>query len=235
MDAEAERASAGVSGRGLAPEIGRTLRSLPNPNAQAIRAVRREYSKRVAGEPARSVIDLSLELLKRPAPGHRFVACELIMCHPAALAAVGARDLARLGEGMASWSDVDTFGCCVAGHVWREGQVSDRLIHRWARSSDRWWRRAALVATVPLNVKARGGSGDTERTLAVCRLLLDDRDDMVVKGMSWALRALAERDPKGVRRFIREHEGVLAPRVLREVRNKLTTGLKNPGRCGTRG
>jgi hypothetical protein len=43
------------------------------------------------------------------------------------------------------------------------------------------------------------------------------RLDMVVKALSWA-----------VREFLAENENVLAKRVLREVRNKLTTGLKNP-------
>ena len=61
-------------------------------------------------------------------------------------------------------------------------------IERWTESPDRWWRRAALVATVPLNVAAQGGTGDATRTLRVCELLVDDRDDMVVKAMSWALR-----------------------------------------------
>ena len=51
----------------------------------------------------------------------------------------------------------------------REGQVADALIQRWARSKDRWWRRAALVSTVALNIGARGGQGDPARTLMVCR------------------------------------------------------------------
>ena len=98
----------------------------------------------------------------------------------------------------------------------------------WTHSKDRWWRRAAVVSTVPLNTKARGGSGDAARTLKICETLIADRDDMVVKAMSWALRALATRDPKAVRRFLRTHGNALAPRVVREVNNKLNTGLKNP-------
>jgi 3-methyladenine DNA glycosylase AlkD len=53
---------------------------------------------------------------------------------------------------------------------------------------------------------------------------------MVVKGMSWALRELAKRDPAAVEGFLREQAGALAARVVREVRNKLTTGRKNPKR-----
>jgi 3-methyladenine DNA glycosylase AlkD len=57
-------------------------------------------------------------------------------------------------------------------------------------------------------------------------MLIEDRDDMIVKAMSWALRALAKRDPRSVATFIEQYRGRLAPRVAREVGNKLRTGLK---------
>jgi 3-methyladenine DNA glycosylase AlkD len=123
---------------------------------------------------------------------------------------------------------VDAFACFISGPAWREGHVGDAVIRRWAKSKDRWWRRAALVSTVPLNVRARGGSGDAGRTLAVCELLKGDRDEMVVKALSWALRALAKPDPAAVRQFMEKFADELAPLAKREVRNKLTTGLKNP-------
>ena len=86
------------------------------------------------------------------------------------------------------------------------------------------------MSTVPLNVKAQGGAGDVDRTLAICEMHIADRDDMIVKALSWALRALSVPKPGPVRKFIRDHESELAPRVLREVRAKLDTGVKNPKR-----
>jgi 3-methyladenine DNA glycosylase AlkD len=106
--------------------------------------------------------------------------------------------------------------------------VPASLIHDWARSADHWWRRIALVSTVPLNSKARDGEGDSHRTLQVCRILEKDRDPMVVKAMSWALRELAKVQPRAVRAYLSERRTILAPLVLREVQNKLETGLKNP-------
>jgi 3-methyladenine DNA glycosylase AlkD len=85
-----------------------------------------------------------------------------------------------------------------------------------------------LVSTVALNVRSRGGTGDVPRTLAVCRLLVDDSDDMVAKAMSWVLRELVVHDPEAVRAFLSAHHDALAARVRREVTNKLRTGLKNP-------
>jgi len=51
-----------------------------------------------------------------------------------------------------------------------------------------------------------------------------------VKAISWSLRELSRRDPDSVRAFLLEYKGMLAPRVVREVNTKLTTGLKNPRR-----
>jgi 3-methyladenine DNA glycosylase AlkD len=161
--------------------------------------------------------------------GQRGLACELIKNHKSAFERVGEAELEVFGQGINSWGSVDVFARILAGPAWLSGQVPDELIHKWARSEDQWWRRTALVSTVALNIRSQGGYGDTPRTLKICRLLVDDSDDMVVKAMSWALRALVVHNPEAVRGFLSEYEDVLAARVKREVRNKLMTGLKNPG------
>jgi len=212
----------------LAAEIDSEIRTLPVQNTPSVRAVRREYSRKLKEADPRFVLDLARELVENY--GHRGVAYELIEGHRAAFHSLGEAELEALGRGINSWWSVDSFARTLAGPAWRDGQVSDELIHRWAHSQDRWWRRAALVSTVALNVRSRGGKGDVPRTLAVCCLLVDDHDDMVVKAMSWALRELIVHDPQAVREFLAEHDNVLAARVKREVRNKLTTGLKNPRR-----
>ena len=55
-------------------------------------------------------------------------------------------DVLRLGEGMDNWVSVDVFSCSIAGQLWRERALPDAELLRWARSRDRWWRRAAAVA-----------------------------------------------------------------------------------------
>jgi 3-methyladenine DNA glycosylase AlkD len=61
-------------------------------------------------------------------------------------------------------------------------------------------------------------------------MLESDRDPMVVKALSWSLRVLAKVEPKAVQSYVNERGPALAALVQREVRNKLTTGLKNPRR-----
>jgi len=214
----------------LAAEIKHHLSVLPNLRTPTVRVLRRFYTHKVKSATPAEMVRLALRLLDGPDIVRRFMAYELLANHRAALAALGKGDLERLGAGLDSWGAVDTFACYLAGRAWRARQIGDRVVHGWARSPDRWWRRAALVCTVPLNSKAQGGAGDTKRTLAVCRLLIADRDDLVVKALSWALRELAKRDAASVRDFIKEHRERLAARVVREVGNKLRTGVKSPKR-----
>jgi len=208
-------------------EILRQIQRLQAPNTAKLRVLRRAWSAKLKNAPGRDIVKLALAL-RNLNDTCRWIGYELILCHKHAPSLLTPRDVMRLGEGIHSWDTVDCFGLFIAGPAWRERRIPDSMIHRWARSRDLWWRRAALVATVALNMKARGGTGDPRRTLAVCRMLVDDREDMVVKALSWALRAVAARDPDAARDFLAQHRGRLAARVIREVRNKLTTGLKNP-------
>lgn len=210
----------------VASRIDAEIRALDVCNTPNVRAIRRRYSRAYKEADVAFILDVAHALLENH--GHRWVACELIRDHQAAFGSIGEAELETFGRGMDSWGKVDSFARTLSGPAWLHGQVPDELIHRWAHSEDRWWRRAALVSTVALNVRSRGGSGDIPRTLAICRLLVEDHDDMVVKALSWALRELVVHDPEAVRAFLKEHEDVLAARVKREVRNKLTTGLKNP-------
>jgi 3-methyladenine DNA glycosylase AlkD len=204
------------------------LSLLPNQNTQAVRTVRRQFSSLLRSASPEAVVQVALRLLQRKGSLCRFVACELVHFHGAAFRSLNSRLVRKLSVGMENWADVDIFACFISGPAWREGLIPDSLINDWTRSRNRWLRRAALVSTVPLNSRARGGLGDTKRTLKICKSLADDRDDMVVKAMSWALRELAKRDPRSVRAFLSSHRLIIAPRVAREVNNKLVTGLKNP-------
>ena len=210
----------------LAERIEADLRALPDHAVATVRKQRRRWSPRLRAEPAATVFAVALDLFERFK--YRWVAYELLLFHPSALEMIDPSNVERLAGHLGSWADVDQFGILVAGPAWRAERIDDRTIHAWAMRSDRWWRRAALVATVPLNTRSQGGRGDAGRTLGVCELLARDRDDLVSKALSWALRALVDHDPRAVEGFLATHEAALAARVKREVGSKLRTGRKNP-------
>jgi len=190
----------------------------------------RECHRELKEESGRIIVDLAHELVRGKTLEGRGVGYGLLSRREDALGLLNEKALQRLGKGNDNWATVDGFCVFVTGQVWRRGGVSDETVLGWADSEDLWWRRTALVSTVPLNMKSRGGTGDPERTLLVCHRLAHDREPMVAKGLSWALRALIAHDPAGVRGFLEEHGEELPSLVRREVRNKLTTGRKNPGR-----
>jgi hypothetical protein len=212
-----------------AERIESVLRTSPPIDVRAWRSLRRSWSRAVKSWQGSEVVALGLKVLDVK-PWGRLTAYELIAHHPAGIVALRPGSLQRLGQGLTDWGSVDAFACCLAGPAWREGVLPTRQVHAWLRSANRWERRTAVVCTVALNVRARGGSGDVERTLDVCRRVVGDRDDMVVKAVSWALRSLVEWDASAVAEFLRIHDAVLAARIKREVGNKLRTGLKNPSK-----
>src|SRR5947207_7888210 len=164
--------------RSLLLQITKRIDALPDQGLAALRALRREYSRRLRDIDPKSVLLLASKL-RDARVVHRFFSDELIATHDRAMGALTRRDLDIIGAGMNSWDEVDCFATIVAGPAWRAGQITDADVTEWAQSNDRWWRRAALVCTTRLNI--RGAAGNTQRTLLVCTMLIEDRDDMIVK------------------------------------------------------
>lgn len=155
------------------------------------------------------------------------VAFEFLWKNKKALQALTPEAIFDLEKTLDNWVSVDMFCLCISGWCWRNRILDDSVIEGWAKSENRWVRRSALVSTVPLNLRARGGTGDVERTLKICTMLVADHNDMVVKALSWALRELSKSDRQAVVGFMDKFQGQIHSRVKREVGNKLRTGKKS--------
>ena len=202
-------------------------------SAPKMRTVLRQLLEDLKGKPPEQVMELARLVRGTGTHEGRQVAFELFEKRKDARTLLRAKEIRELGEGNDNWASVDAFSCYISGPAWREGQITDKRVLSWTRSKDLWWRRTALVSTVPLNMKSRGGTGDPDRTLMICRELVRDRETMVAKGLSWALRALIPVDRGRVQAFLEEHQTNLPSLVKREVRTKLETGRKNPKRSPT--
>jgi 3-methyladenine DNA glycosylase AlkD len=194
-----------------------------------LRRIRRKYSSALASAPPHQVLELAGQIVDTADPELRWVAYEIVYFHAPTRASLRRRDVERLGQGMGTWGEVDAFAYYVGGPAWRDGRISDATILRWAASSDRWWRRAALVSTIALT-RRNAAPDDLARSSAVCESLVRDRDEMVVKALSWALREVGKQDQRAAALFVERHGATLPPRVVREVTNEIATGRKNPKR-----
>jgi 3-methyladenine DNA glycosylase AlkD len=155
------------------------------------------------------------------------VAFELLWMNKKALSQLTLTDLEFLGRNMDNWATTDTFSVNLSGWAWRNNQISDVDILNWLNSENLWWRRTAIVSTVGMNLKSRGGPGETAKTIMICEKIVASREDMIVKALSWALRELSKHDRNAVENFMGKYDENLAGRVRREVYTKLNTGRKN--------
>jgi 3-methyladenine DNA glycosylase AlkD len=99
---------------------------------------------------------------------------------------------------ISSWADHDALAHYLLGPLIVVEPRRLKRVFRWAKSRNRWHRRAACVALIQ----------GTRRKLffaeivSLSNLLLSDRDDMVQKGLGWLLRETAKANPKPAVRYL---------------------------------
>lgn len=93
---------------------------------------------------------------------------------------------------VSSWADHDGLVHYLLAPMVNAEPSRSREVFLWAKSRNRWRRRAACVALIR-GAREKKFFADTTR---LTKLLLDDQDDMVQKGLGWLLRETAKYDPK---------------------------------------
>jgi 3-methyladenine DNA glycosylase AlkD len=91
-----------------------------------------------------------------------------------------------------SWADHDGLVHDLIAPMVAAKPARVKAVFRWAKSRDRWHRRAACVALI------RGTRAKIffPEVVKLSNALLDDEDDMVQKGLGWLLRETAKFDAK---------------------------------------
>jgi 3-methyladenine DNA glycosylase AlkD len=93
-----------------------------------------------------------------------------------------------------SWADHDALAHYLLAPMVVAKPARCHEVFRWAKSRNRWRRRAACVALIR-GVRERRFFAETVR-LSNQLLRNKDEDDMVQKGLGWLLRETAKADPK---------------------------------------
>jgi 3-methyladenine DNA glycosylase AlkD len=93
---------------------------------------------------------------------------------------------------ISSWSDHDALVHDLIAPMVAAKPARAKTVFRWAKSADRWHRRAACVALI------RGSRAKMffPEIKKLSDSLLADEDDMVQKGLGWLLRETAKFDAK---------------------------------------
>jgi 3-methyladenine DNA glycosylase AlkD len=123
---------------------------------------------------------------------------------------------------ISSWADHDGLVHYLISPMVAAKPTRTKNVFRWAKSRNRWKRRAACVGLIR-GARQKMFFPEIKRLTAT---LLEDEDDMVQKGLGWLLRETAKFDPKRTVPYlmsIRER----APRlVLRTACETLPEGAR---------
>ena len=110
---------------------------------------------------------------------------------------------------VSSWADHDGLVQYLIGPMIAADESRVTNAFRWAKSTDRWHRRAAAVSLIRAT-RERRYFKHVERITAA---LLSDEDDMVQKGLGWLLRETAKYDADRTVPFLTKI-GARAPRLV---------------------
>jgi 3-methyladenine DNA glycosylase AlkD len=107
-----------------------------------------------------------------------------------------------------NWDLVDLSAPNIAGdYLWDKKRD---LLFYYARSSNVWKRRIAVVATFYF-IKQK----DFQDTLLISRALLEDTHDLIHKAAGWMLREVGKRDQAVLEGFLRKHYQKMPRTMLR--------------------
>ncbi len=125
-------------------------------------------------------------------------------------------------DNLTNWANTD--GLCT-GIIFVTVQKEPRLVERlldWTGSENRWRRRSAAVSLVPI---ARRGEM-LDDVFRIANRLMEDRDDMVQKGVGWLLKEASKKHPDEIHDYLVRWRPKTTGLVLRYASEKLPPEMR---------
>jgi 3-methyladenine DNA glycosylase AlkD len=123
---------------------------------------------------------------------------------------------------ISSWADHDALVHYLIAPMVAAKPARVTAVFRWAKSPDRWHRRAACVALIQ-GTRVKKFFPEIKK---LADMLLADEDDMVQKGLGWLLRETAKFDAKRTVPYLMRIRGRTPRLVLRTACETLPVGVR---------
>lgn len=108
-----------------------------------------------------------------------------------------------------NWDLVDGTADKILG-VWLFDKKDKSLLYKYAKSSDLWERRIAIISTFHF-IK----NNQFADTLKIAEILLNDKHDLIHKAVGWMLREAGKRDINVLKTFLKKHYKNMPRTMLR--------------------
>ena len=125
-------------------------------------------------------------------------------------------------ERISSWADHDAVVHSLIGPMIRARPERARVVFRWAKSRDRWHRRASCVALIQGTRKKMFFPEITR----LSRVLLLEEDEIVQKGLGWLLRETTKFNTRWAVPYLMKIRRVAPRLVLRTACETLPAAVK---------
>ena len=121
-----------------------------------------------------------------------------------------------------NWGTCDDFCTHSIGYFMLEFPEFTDQLEKWAKSSNRWERRAAAVSLIyPVRREKY-----LDKIFHIAGILLTDKDDLVQKGYGWMLKVAADKYRQEVFDFVMKHKDVMPRTALRYAIEKMPPEMK---------
>lgn len=112
--------------------------------------------------------------------------------------------------GINNWDLVDISAPkIVGGYLWLSRKPR-QILYLFAKSSNLWKRRIAIMATLYFIAKH-----EFQDTLKISAMLLQDKEDLIHKAVGWMLREIGKRDIKVEETFLKRYYQKMPRTMLR--------------------
>ena len=123
---------------------------------------------------------------------------------------------------VSNWAACDTYCGGAFGEFLLRFPEFLPQVRSWAKSKNRWLRRASAVALIPAAKQEKY----LQQAFATADDLLEDEDDMVQKGYGWLLKEIANKRPQEVLDFVLKRKAKMPRTALRYAIEKMPPAWK---------
>jgi 3-methyladenine DNA glycosylase AlkD len=121
-----------------------------------------------------------------------------------------------------NWATCDTLCNHTIGAFIEKYPIQFEELKKWAKSPNRWMRRASAVSLI---IPARKGKF-LDQAFEISNILLTDKDDLVQKGYGWLLKEESRIHQKEVFDYVMKNKKIMPRTSLRYAIEKMPQELR---------
>lgn len=185
--------------------------------------IAKEHFKEIKGKSKPEIFDLCEEFWRSGVMEESFIACNWSYSLRKLYEPEDFKVFERwVGTYVGNWASCDTFCNHTVGEFLEMYPEFLSDLKKWARSDNRWLRRAAAVSLI---VPAKSGKF-LKDVFEIADIMLLDEDDMVRKGYGWMLKAASQAHQKAVFDYVVKNKKNMPRTALRYAIEKMPEDLK---------